>query len=230
MSSKKGSIAYENRLARRRMNRKIARLEKEISSGTLDRQMQAQRRAEIFEIQKLKSETYFRTKTGERRSVEVTVEAVESYERGRWRETAQSIAARNRQAASEITSTYFVEPLTKEHIQNPASGYTEAEMRTFFRVTQRAWENAPADKRVEAIMDAYNIYDLRELIRIVLDRHQDDIKKWAQELKQKNTAQTTEDVVQDDVAQEFASTDVLVDTRNEVEEVYDEYVKVNGVS
>lgn len=230
MPSKKGSIAYENRLARRRMDRRIARLEKEISSGSLTRAEQYTRRGEIAEIQKLRSESYFTTRTGESRAKEVAQEAVRSFDREVYRESAQSLANRNTQAAIEIGSTYFIDPVSKEHIQNPASSYTEAEMRTFFRVTQRAWEKAAPDRRIEAIMEAYGADDLRELIDLILGKHQEDVKQWAQEIQTKTRTKDESEIAKQDEAAEFASTDVDVQTQKEIEQVRKEYAQKYGLA
>lgn len=230
MPSKKGSIAYENRLARRRMDRRIARLEREISSGSLTRAEQYARRGEIAEIQKLRSESYFTTITGESRAKEVAREAVRSFDREVYRESAQSLANRNTQAAIEIGSTYFVDPVSKEHIQNPASSYTEAEMRTFFRVTQRAWEKASPDRRIEAIMEAYGADDLRELIDLILGKHQEDVKQWAQEIQAKTRTKDESEIAKQDEAAEFASTDVDVQTQKEIEQVRKEYAQKYGLA
>lgn len=230
MPSKKGSIAYENRLARRRMDRRIARLEKEISSGSLTRAQQFEKRGEIAAIQKLRSESYFTTKTGESRAKEVAREAVRSFDREVYRESAQSLANRNAQAVREISSTYYVDPVSKEHIQNPTSSYTEAEMRTFFRVTQRAWENAPAERRIEAIMEVYGADDLRSLIELILNRHQEEVKEWAQEIQTKSQTKDEHEISKQDEAAEFASTDVEVQTQAEIEQVRAEYAEIYGVA
>ena len=219
MPSKKGSIAYENRLARRRMDRKIKRLEKELASGSLTREEQFQRRGEIREIKALRSETYFTTELGERRSQEQARQAAISYDREVYKESAQSLANRNIQAAKEIGSTYFVEPTTGEHIQNPASRYTEAEMRTFFRATQRAWENERPEYRIEAIMRAYNTDDLQGLIDLILSMYPEEIKKWEQQIRKAGLAKNGAEVSEADVPDDFASTDVIAQTQTEVEKV-----------
>lgn len=227
MPSKKGSIAYENRLARRRMDRRIKRLEKDLSSGSLTREQQFQARGEIREIKALKSGTYFKTELGERRSQEEARQAAISYDREVYKEAAQSVANRNVQAAKEIGSTYFVDPVTKEHIQNPASRYTEAEMRVFFRATQRTWEGVSPDRRIEAIMSAYNADDLQELIDLILSLYPDEVKKWENEIKKAGKAKDGSEISGADVPADFASSDVIAQTQNEVAKVRDLYANRN---
>jgi len=216
MPSKKGSIAYENRLARRRMDRRIKRLEKELSSDSISRSEAFTKRAEIREIQELRSATYFTTELGEKRSQTVAREAAQRYERGEYRESANIRASRNKQISEEISRTYYVDPITKEHIQNPASRYTEAEMRTFYRATQRAWEGVAPDKRIEAIMSAYNAQDLGDLIDLILSMYPEEVKRWEQQIRKAGKAKDGGDIVEVDEAAEFASTDVVTQTQAEI--------------
>lgn len=228
MPSKKGSIAYENRLARRRMDRRIKRLQRDIESGSLTREEQFRARGEIREIRKFRSETYFKTETGERRSPREAQEAAASYDLGMYVQPAQSLADRNTQAAYEIGSTYYVDKVTKQHIQNPASRYTEGEMRTFFRATQRAWENASPDRRIEAIMSAYQADDLAALIELILSKYSNDVKRWDELTKKAGKAKSGADVAGEDTPAEFASTDVDAQTRAEIARIAKEYAKKYG--
>lgn len=97
------------------------------------------------------------------------------------------LSRKNIQAAYEINNTYYVSKDEKievegaesyKHEQNPASRYTESQMRFFYKVTQAAWDRKGVDPnaKIEAVMDFFEVDDLEMFIDVVLQYG--DKSKW----------------------------------------------------
>lgn len=220
MPSKKGSIAYENRLARRRAQRAIARLEKELNSGSLERAEQYQKRGQISALKEAIAGTYIGGRGREIRTAEEAQRAARSIVEREYVAKAADRTAQNIQAMQEIGNTYYVDKATKQHIQNPMSSYSEAEMRVFWKSTQQIWNrpNVSKERRYDAIIsyvaDKEGIspdeVDLRKFIDSLLDFYKNDVAAWQQEIDRRNTAKAAgiKELGPDDVA-EFSSEDIV---------------------
>lgn len=218
MPSKKGSIAYENRLARRRAQRAINRMQKELDSGSLSRAEAFQKRGEISALTELMAETYIGSRGREIRSQAEAQRAARSIVEKDYVKRASETQAQNIQAMQEIGNTYYVDKVTKQHVQNPMSSYSEAEMRTFWRATQDIWDkpSVSREKRFDAIInyvaDAQGIapaeVNLRELIDAIINDKSSDVTEWQNEIDRKNARKASgKDVGEDEVA-EFSSEDI----------------------
>lgn len=243
MPSKKGSIAYENRLARRRAQRAIARLEKELNSGSLERAEQYQKRGQISALKEAIAGTYIGGRGHEIRTAEEAQRAARSIVEREY-ERPDSKISKNIQTMHEIGNTYYVDKVTKQHVQNPMSSYSEAQMRTFWKSTQKIWsaKGVSKEQRFEAIMqyiaDEYNKtvtnpadrispleVDLRKFIDSVLEVYKDDVAGWQREIDRENTAKAAgvKDIGADEVA-EFSSVDIVaIVTEENIAAVLEKY-------
>lgn len=242
MPSKKGSIAYENRLARRRAERAIKRMEKELNSGSLSRTERFRRLGEITALKELKATTYIGRRGAEIRTPEEAQKAARSIVKREYVEIAADLQAQNLQAMHEIANTYYVDKVTKQHVQNPMSSYSEAEMRTFWRVTQNIWDRkgVSIEKRFDAIAqyvaDAEGIsaseVNMRELIDAIIEKNSDKVAAWQREIDKKNAkkAAGVADVKADDIA-DFSSTDIVaLQTTEAIMAVLEAYRQRGGIS
>lgn len=234
MPSKKGSIAYENRLARRRAQRAINRMEKELNSGELSRTEQFQRRGEIAALREAMAETYIGRRGREIRTPEEAQRAARSIVEKEYVKTASDTQAQNIQAMQEIGNTYYVDKVTKQHVQNPMSSYSEAEMRTFWRATQDIWDkpNVSRERRFDAIMEyaakAQGIdvsqVNLRELIDAIIEDKTSNVAEWKREIEKKNARKASGKDIGQDETQEFSSEDIVkYVTEKNINEVLEKY-------
>lgn len=234
MPSKKGSIAYENRLARRRAQRAINRMEKELNSGELSRTEQFQRRGEIAALREAMAETYIGRRGHEIRTPEEAQRAARSIVEKEYVRIASDTQAQNIQAMQEIGNTYYVDKVTKQHVQNPMSSYSEAEMRTFWRATQDIWDkpNVSRERRFDAIMEyaakAQGIdvsqVNLRELIDAIIEDKTSNVAEWQREIEKKNARKASGKDIGQDETQEFSSEDIVkYVTEKNINEVLEKY-------
>lgn len=234
MPSKKGSIAYENRLARRRAQRAINRMEKELNSGELSRTEQFQRRGEIAALREAMAETYIGRRGHEIRTEEEAQRAARSIVEKEYVRIASDTQAQNIQAMQEIGNTYYVDKVTKQHVQNPMSSYSEAEMRTFWRATQDIWDkpNVSRERRFDAIMEyaakAQGIdvsqVNLRELIDAIIEDKTSNVAEWQREIEKKNARKASGKDIGQDETQEFSSEDIVkYVTEKNINEVLEKY-------
>ena len=219
MPSKKGSIAYENRLARRRAQRAIGKLEKQLNSGALSRVEESQIKYKISAMREDIASTYIGRRGHEVQSREEAARAAERLSSRDYDREAVDVTARNVQAAKQIGNTYYVDKQTKQHVHNPLSDYTEGEMRTFWKATQAIWskEGVPRDRRFEAIINyaaaAQKInpeqVDLRELIDAIINANKAQTEAWNAEIERKNMRKASGEKVAEDETQEFSSEDIV---------------------
>lgn len=219
MPSKKGSIAYENRLARRRAQRAINRMEKELNSGELSRSEAFQKRGEIAALREAIAGTYIGRRGHEIRTKEEAQRAARSIVEREYVRIAADRQAQNIQVMQEISNTYYVDKVTHQHVQNPMSSYSEAEMRTFWRATQEIWDrkDVPRDKRFEAIVkyvaNAQGIdpaqVNLHEFIDAIINDKAADVANWQREIEQKNAKKASGADIGEDEMQEFSSEDIV---------------------
>ena len=219
MPSKKGSIAYENRLARRRAQRAIGKLEKQLNSGALSRAEESQVRYKISAMREDIAATYIGRRGHEVQSREEAARAAERLSSRDYNREAVDVTARNVQAAKQIGNTYYVDKQTKQHVHNPLSDYTEGEMRTFWKATQAIWskEGVSRDRRFEAIINyaaaAQKInpeqVDLRELIDAIINANKAQTEAWNAEIERQNMRKASGEKVAEDETQEFSSEDIV---------------------
>lgn len=225
MPSATGSIAYENRLARRRAQRAISKLEKQLNSGALSRAEESQVRYKISAMREDIAATYIGRRGHEVQSREEAAKAAERLSSRDYDREAVDVTARNVQAAKQIGNTYYVDKQTKQHVQNPLSDYTEGEMRTFWKATQDIWDKkgVARDRRFEAIINyaaaAQKInpeqVDLRELIDAILNANKAQTEAWNAEIERKNMRKASGEKVGADETQEFSSEDIVQYTTEE---------------
>lgn len=221
MPSKKGSIAYENRLARRRADRAIKRMEKELNSGSLSRTERFRTLGEISALNELKASTYIGRRGAEIRTPEEAQRAAHSIVKCEYVEIAADVQSQNLQAMQEISNTYYVDKVTKQHVQNPMSSYSEAEMRTFWRATQNIWDRkgVSPEKRFDAIarfvakaegIDISEV-NMRELIDAIIEKNKDKVAAWQREIDKDNAqkAAGVSDVKADDIV-DFTSDEIVM--------------------
>lgn len=234
MPSKKGSIAYENRLARRRAQRVMKRIEKELSSGELSRAERFQRRGEYAALTEAVASTYIGRRGAEIRTAEEAQRAARSIVEREYVRTASDTQSQNIQAMQEISNTYYVDKVTKQHVQNPMSSYSEAEMRTFWRATQHIWDrpNVTREQRFEAIINyvanAQEIdptqVNIRELIDAIIEDKSANVAEWQREIERKNARKASGADIGEDETQEFSSEDIArYITEKNINEVLEKY-------
>lgn len=234
MPSKKGSIAYENRLARRRAQRAMKRIEKELSSGELSRAERFQRRGEYAALTEAVASTYIGRRGAEIRTEEEAQRAARSIVEREYVRIASDTQSQNIQAMQEISNTYYVDKVTKQHVQNPMSSYSEAEMRTFWRATQHIWDrpNVSREQRFEAIINyvanAQGIdstqVNIRELIDAIIEDKSANVAEWQREIERKNARKASGADIGEDETQEFSSEDIArYITEKNINEVLEKY-------
>lgn len=234
MPSKKGSIAYENRLARRRAQRAMKRIEKELNSGELSRAERFQRRGEYAALTESVASTYIGRRGAEIRTAEEAQRAARSIVEREYVRIASDTQSQNIQAMQEISNTYYVDKVTKQHVQNPMSSYSEAEMRTFWRATQHIWDrpNVTREQRFEAIINyvanAQEIdptqVNIRELIDAIIEDKSANVAEWQREIERKNARKASGADIGEDETQEFSSEDIArYITEKNINEVLEKY-------
>lgn len=234
MPSKKGSIAYENRLARRRAQRAINRMEKELSSGELSRSERFQRRGEIAALREAVAGTYIGRRGAEIRTAEEAQRAARSIVEKEYVRVAAETQSQNIQVMQEISNTYYVDKVTGQHVQNPMSSYSEAEMRTFWRATQDIWDRpgVAREQRFEAIINyvasAQGIdptqVNLREIIDAIISDKAANVAEWQREIERKNARKASSADIGEDETQEFSSEDIArYITEKNINEVLEKY-------
>lgn len=234
MPSKKGSIPYENRLARRRAQRAMKRIEKELSSGELSRAERFQRRGEYAALTEAVARTYIGRRGAEIRTAEEAQRAARSIVEREYVRIASDTQSQNIQVMQEISNTYYVDKVTKQHVQNPMSSYSEAEMRTFWRATQHIWDrpNVTREQRFEAIINyvanAQEIdptqVNIRELIDAIIEDKSANVAEWQREIERKNARKTSGADIGEDETQEFSSEDIArYITEKNINEVLEKY-------
>lgn len=242
MPSKKGSIAYENRLARRQANRTINRLQKQLDSGSLSRSEQFLVRGQIATLKETIAATYIGRRGSEIRTQEEAARAARSIREREYVRIASDTQAQNIQVTYEISNTYYVDKSTKQHVQNPMSGYSEAEMRTFWRATQNIWNRGGVTREgrfaaiIKYVADAQGIdesqVNLREFIDAILANKKADVAAWQMEIDKKNAAKAAggKDIGTDDVA-EFSSEDIVAyEKSKDITAILEAYRQRGGIS
>lgn len=240
MPSKKGSIAYENRLARRRAQRAINRMEKELVSGSLSRAERFQRRGEIAALREAVAGTYIGRRGAEIRTPEEAQRAARSIVEREYVRVAADAKAQTMQAIRELGNTYYVDKVTGQHVQNPMSSYSEAEMRTFWRATQRIWDRSGVsssqrfDVIIEYVARAQGIssseVNLREVIDAILSDKASDVAAWKREIENENARVASGADIGEDEVQDFSSEDIVTyATEQNVNAVLERY-RNRGVS
>jgi hypothetical protein len=178
--------------------------------------------------------TYIGRRGHEIRTQEEAQRAARSIVEREYVEEANKTQAQNIQAMQEISNTYYVDKVTKQHVQNPMSSYSEAEMRTFWRATQAIWDkpNVTREQRFEAIIkyvaNAQGIpvseVNLREVIDAIINDKSADVAAWQREIEQKNARKASGADVGEDEAQEFSSEDIArYITEKNINEVLEKY-------
>lgn len=161
MPLKKGTPAYEARLARRRAQRKINRLEKQKKDTGVGTRTAMNLQLQINELQEGIKSTYQKVAGKRVRSAaEVTqnLRKLESYS------PSVQTQRRNIQASRELSNA------TKPEYAG-TSKYTEGDVHIFFAATIRAWQGKPASERMQAIMEYYHVSDLGAFIDYVLKQN-----------------------------------------------------------
>lgn len=238
MPSKKGSIAYENRLARRRAQRAIGKLEKQLNSGALSRAEESQVRYKISAMREDIAATYIGRRGHEVQSREEAARAAKrlstrDYDRESYDRESVDFTASNKRVAAEITHPYYTDPVTKQHLKNPMSSFSEGEAKTFWRATQNLWDrqDVPYNKRFEAVIKAVaeaqgidpSEVDLRELMDAIINDKSSNAKDWEAALQKDRFIANGGDIGQDEV-QDFSSEDVAkYETEKNIAEVLEEY-------
>jgi hypothetical protein len=209
-------------------------MEKELNSGALSRSERFQRLGEISALKEAMAGTYIGRRGQEIRTPEEAQRAARSIVERSYVEEAKKTQAQNIQAMQEISNTYYVDKVTKQHVQNPMSSYSEAEMRTFWRATQSIWDkpNVSREQRFEAIIKyvakAQGIpvseVNLREVIDAIISDKSSDVAAWQREIEQKNARKASGADVGEDEAQEFSSEDIArYITEKNINEVLEKY-------
>lgn len=196
MPVKKGSVAYEARLARRRAQRKIKNLEKQLRDAGIGTRNSINIQAQINKIKDYITGTYQKVKGKTVRSanqVQANLKQLEVIT------PSVSTQRRNILAMYEISHAYegFIGPRTRN--------YSEGEMHVFFAATIRAWQGLPKEQRGRAIMEYYNVSDLTAFIdkvikenRLAIDIYNgkvmlDELSSESEELYQESAARDTAD-------------------------------------
>lgn len=139
MPVRKGTLGYESKLARAKAKRAIKRLQKIIDSNAT-RDEKAAARASIYAFQREVKATY--QPNGKLTSKQRTV-IEEANARVNNLAESTRIAAGKNGAANLHTQWEINEASKKRELgeQNP-SRYTKAQVKVFYKVTQRVWQNA----------------------------------------------------------------------------------------
>ena len=161
MPLKKGTTAYEARLARRRAQRKINRLEKQKKDIGIGTRTAMNLQLQINELEEGIKSTY--QKVGGKRvrsaaEVSQNLRKLESYS------PSVQTQRRNIQASRELSNA------TKPEYKG-TSKYSEGDVHIFFAATIRAWQGKPNSERMQSIMEYYHVSDLGAFIDYVLEQN-----------------------------------------------------------
>lgn len=161
MPLKKGTPAYEARLARRRAQRKINRIEKQMKDTGIGTRTAMNLQLQINELKEGIKSTYQKVAGKRVRSAaEVTqnLRKLESYS------PSVQTQRRNIQASRELSNA------TKREYAG-TSKYSEGDVHIFFAATIRAWQGKPNTERMQSIMEYYHVSDLGAFIDYVLEQN-----------------------------------------------------------
>lgn len=178
MPLKKGSVAYEARLARRRAQRKIDKLETQKKQAGVGTRHSMYLQTQINELKNSIAGTYQRKQKGLNQTVRSAEQVRANIRNINVYRPPQNIQRKNmavmrelNKAGSQAYSTTATKPK-----------YSEGEMHIFYAATIRAWQGNPASERAAAIMQYYNVVDLEDFIAKVLERNDRAIKIYNGEM------------------------------------------------
>lgn len=161
MPLKKGTPAYEARLARRRAQRKINRIEKQMKDTGIGTRTAMNLQLQINELKEGIKSTYQKVAGKRVRSateVSQNLRKLESYS------PSVQTQRRNIQASRELSNA------TKPENAG-TSKYSEGDVHIFFAATIRAWQGKPNSERMQSIMEYYHVSDLGAFIDYVLEQN-----------------------------------------------------------
>lgn len=161
MPLKKGTPAYEARLARRRAQRKINRLEKQKKETGIGTRTAMNLQLQINELKEGIKSTYQKV-AGKR--VRSAAEVVQNLRKLESYSPSVQTQRRNIQASRELSNA------TKPENAG-TSKYSEGDVHIFFAATIRAWQGKPASERMQSIMEYYHVSDLGAFIDYVLEQN-----------------------------------------------------------
>ena len=153
MPVRKGTLGYESKLARAKAKRAIKRLQKIIDSNAT-RDEKAAARASIYAFQREVKATY--QPKGKLTSKQRTVIEEANARVNNLTESTRIAAGKN--GAANLHTQWEINEASKKREfgeQNP-SRYTKAQVKVFYKVTQRVWQNADGTPT--------NMYDVNKRI------------------------------------------------------------------
>lgn len=164
MPLKKGTPAYEARLARRRAQRKIDRLEKQKKETGIGTRTAMNLQMQINDLEMLKQRTYKKYESQKRVYIRSSDEILSSIKALNSYTPSEDVDRKNIQAMRELRLA------TKKDAIGPMK-YSEGDVHIFFAATIRAWQGVKPEERGKAIMEYYGVSDLASFIDSVLDKN-----------------------------------------------------------
>lgn len=163
MPVRKGTLGYESKLTRRMAQRSIKQMNKIIKSSKYTRDEHDAARGIRDKMEDLVTQTYFRSRNPnakERGAIEQANAQIRAL-------TSSAKISRGRNGAANLYTQWQINEASKKRDAgepNP-SIYTQAQVKTFYKVTQRVWMNddgAPTDTMMinKRIMEYFNTNSL----------------------------------------------------------------------
>lgn len=181
MPSKKGSIAYELRLLRRKAQRRVKSLTKKLESATSESDRGLFRES-IEEFNRQIESSYQKT-AGGRRKEGISKGMLEVAKSNLQKSTATTKNISEEQARRNFIAQ---QQLNAGSRKSGISDYTAEEVSIFYAATKQAWQGKDPSRRNEIIMEYYGATDLQDLVDKVL-RQNIEVIKAIIEKKQTNT-------------------------------------------
>lgn len=163
MPVRKGTLGYESKLTRRMAQRSIKQMNKIIKSSKYTRDEHDAARGIRDKMEDLVSQTYFRSRkpnAKERGVIEQANAQIRAL-------TSSAKISRGKNGAANLYTQWQINEASKKRDAGEpnSSIYTQAQVKTFYKVTQRVWMNndgAPTDTMMinKRIMEYFNTNSL----------------------------------------------------------------------
>lgn len=194
---------------RRQIDRRIARTERIKAQYEEGSALYTSYEKKISQLQEAKNNTYATSRTEEGKRIiksdqEITIGLQEAS-----KELVRSRYLTER-GLRNMTSTQM--QLNAGSVES-VSEYTQAEVKIFFRATQRAWdrEGVSVKERIPAIMEFYGYENLSELVSDILTLNQEAVRKSEKFYKEKGTKEQEDFQTEQDVKEAQQSPTYLAD-------------------
>lgn len=172
--AKRDTYGYRAERARAMAKTRIAGIKKILAAENLPKKTRAFFENTVRDLRAAQAATRTRTKSGKvikgrtKEGLDASLESLKS------QIESTTVYTGDRRRAFKFTQNQ----IKLASVDNPSSMYTKAEVKIFYRATQKAWqrEGVPITARNEAILEYYGRPNLAAFIQEVLDVNQSAVK------------------------------------------------------